>query len=131
MFKASTGTKRVQNQKHCCFKCKKMVLHLGDHLKIHRNDNDTEINEILESKDLNRTAAKGSSKGKTNERLSAQELYHNRGDHRHNKEVLHKGEGELIVSRRPSKDFSTNDYGPCPKCLLWLSKMNLLKHIQG
>ena len=65
MPKASTGTKRVQNQKHCCFKCKKMVLHLGDHLKIHRNDNDTEINAILENKDLNQTASKGSSKAKT------------------------------------------------------------------
>ena len=129
MPKASTGTKRVQNQKHCCFKCKKMVLHLGDHLKIHRNDNDTEINAILENKDLNQTARKGSSKAKTNERLLAQELYRNRGDHRHNKDVLRKGEGELIVSRRPSKDFSSDDYGPCPKCLLWVSKVNLLKHL--
>ena len=48
MPEASTGTKNVQNQKHCCFKCKKIVLQLGDHLKIHRNDNDAEINAILE-----------------------------------------------------------------------------------
>ena len=48
MPEASTGTKSVQNQKDCCFKCKKIVLQLGDHLKIHRNDNDAEINAILE-----------------------------------------------------------------------------------
>ena len=118
--------KRVQNQKHCCLKCGRMVLHLGDHLKIHKGDG--EIDAIIAGKE-NQKVVKKDKQIKGQPRLSAQELYPNRGDHRHNMAVLKKKKGELIVARRPSTSFSVSNYGPCPKCLLWMTKTNLGKHI--
>ena len=104
--------RRIQNQKHSCLNCRKKVLHLGQHLKQHPND--PEVRSILDAR------------GK--DREIKQEMYRNRGDNRNNIAVENAGEGELLLSRRPSSDFNIADYGPCDKCFLWVLKENLLKH---
>ena len=58
-----------------------------------------------------------------------QEMFRNKGDHHHNLSVLAKKSGELILSRRPSSDFRTEDFGPCPKCYLWMLKSNFAHHM--
>ena len=129
-------TKRVQNQKHACLVCGKMVMHIGDHIKIHKGVK--EVDEILAHKENKKPASKDqptADAGKKKKRayiprLSLQELYRNRGDHRHNMAVLRDKKGELIVSRRPTRNFKSSDFGPCPKCYLWLTKINLPKHIE-
>ena len=98
-----------QNQKHSCFKCNEMVLHLGEHLKIHKGDN--EVDAILASKENHE------GKDSTAKRISAQELYRNRGGRHPDMKVLREKQGELIVSHRPFKNFRSDDFGLCPKCL--------------
>lgn len=88
---------RVYNQKHCCFLCKKMILHLPCHFKSkHRND--PEIKDALMKSDKRRF-----------DKLRA------KGDNMHNELVLKEGKGEFIISRRPV-EFQVIDFAPCSIC---------------
>ena len=77
------------------------------------------VKEILEEKHVVK-------KGRA--RHALQEIFRNKGDHKHNMRVLEEKRGELIVSQRPTRDFRSMNYGPCAKCRLWVFKLNLLKH---
>lgn len=56
----------------------------------------------------------------------------NLGNHRHNVEVLRKGEGELVVVHRPLSDQQAcpNNYLPCTECLGYYVKRDLHKHVK-
>lgn len=51
-----------------------------------------------------------------------------RGDDVHNSAVCHLGEGELLLSRRPTSPFNTHDYGPCPNCREWMLMRTITRH---
>ncbi|XP_061190500.1 uncharacterized protein LOC133198421 [Saccostrea echinata] len=103
---------RVFNQKHCCFICQKMVLHLPDHLwRCHKSH--PVVKEALSS---NR-------KGRFDQ-------IRTKGDHLHNIKVVKEGKGELILSRRPER-FISKDYEPCYNCLEWMHKGTLKKHFKA
>lgn len=100
---------RVYNQKHCCFLCKKMILHLPCHFKSkHRND--PEIKDALMKTDKRRF-----------DKLRA------KGDNMHNELVLKEGKGELIISRRPV-EFQVIDFAPCSICYEWMNMKYIDKH---
>ncbi|KAH3754703.1 hypothetical protein DPMN_189384 [Dreissena polymorpha] len=42
--------------------------------------------------------------------------------------TIKRGRGEILLERRPTKDFNLSNYGPCPYCLLWVAKALLKKH---
>ena len=100
---------RVYNQKHCCFLCKKMVLHLPSHFKS-KHHMVPEIKEALM---------------KTGKRRFDELRV--KGDHMNNEQVLKEGKGELIISRRP-KEFRVTDFGPCSICFEWMKIDYLHKH---
>ena len=98
--------KRAQNQKHSFLKCGRMVLHLGDHLKIHKGDAD--IDAIIACKENHKKVVIKDNETKGQSRLCEQQLYRNR-DHHHNMAVLRENQGELIVAHRPSTSFSVSN----------------------
>lgn len=119
-FTISHGKKkRKQNQKHACGVCGKLVLHLGEH--IFRHQGVEEVDNIIRKKKLNKSRVP----------FIDQEIFRNRGDHQHNLKVVANKSGELILSRRPAADFRTEDFGPCPKCYLWMLKANLPHHLSS
>ena len=116
-FTISQGNKkRKQNQKHACGVCGKLVLHIGEHITRHEGIDEVDI--IINKKKL----------GKSKVPSIEQEMFRNKGDHKHNLRVLANKAGELILSRRPACDFRTSEFGPCPKCYLWMLKVNLPHH---
>lgn len=52
----------------------------------------------------------------------------NLGNHKHNKQVLEKGEGEFIVLHRPKDLADHRDYVPCRFCYGYLAKQAIWKH---
>ena len=55
----------------------------------------------------------------------------NLGNHRHNSEVLRKGEGKLIVKYRPNcGDLMAESYVPCDHCLGYFISYDLWKHVR-
>ena len=58
-------------------------------------------------------------------------MFRNKGDHQHNLRVLAQKSGELILSRRPSSNFRTEEFGPCPKCYLWMLKTSFGQHMSN
>ena len=116
--------KRRQNHRHYCALCPSKVLHISQHLPIHKGV--PEVDVILKLKEAQKDRGK--------KPVRAQDLFRYKGDHQHNMTVLEKKNGELIVGRRvfsPGETFSVDDYGPCPECLLWVAKANFKKHLSA
>ena len=114
--------KRRQNHRHYCALCPSKVLHISQHLLLHKAD--PEVNAILKLKEAQ--------KGRGKKSVRAQDLFRYKGDHQHNMTVLEKKTGELVVARRvfsPGETFSVDDFGPCPECLQWVVKANFQKHL--
>ena len=90
---------RVYNSYHACFYCSKLFMHILPHLR--------KKHKIKKPAENNLRAL---------------------GDDKHNNIVLEEKKGELLLSRRPKKDFKASDYGPCPHCKEWLLKTVIPRH---
>lgn len=53
-----------------------------------------------------------------------------RGDDKHNRQVLEKGEGEIILARRPTTEFDITNFGPCPDCREWVLLKSIKYHFR-
>ena len=54
------------------------------------------------------------------------------GDDRHNSACIEKGEGEIIIARRPTeKQFDVSNYGPCILCRQWLCLKGIKYHFEA
>jgi len=53
---------------------------------------------------------------------------HNLGNHVHNQQVVHDGQGEFIVLHRPKYETDYTDYVHCRYCYAYLSKRSIWKH---
>lgn len=55
-----------------------------------------------------------------------------RGNHEYNLKVLANGGtvDDLMLARRENNELVTSDFGPCPKCLIWIKELNMKKHIR-
>lgn len=102
-----------------CYYCKKSYRHrIRDHL-VGKHSNEIEI------------AAALAKTGK--ERDNALDLVRNKGNFKHNVAVLSSGQGELILSRRPStmnKPVDINNYLPCTHCFSFFLKDELWRHVK-
>ena len=108
--KKKEGNERVYNNYHSCYYCGTLRQHIDVHLKTHMNI--PEVKEIF----------KNDKPDTTNIRL--------KGDHRNNKKVLKEGVGELILSRRPTRELDVDNYGPCISCHQWLLLKKMKRHLQ-
>ena len=91
--------KRRQNHRHYCALCPSKVLHISQHLPIHKEV--PEVDVILKLKEAQKDRGK--------KPVRAQDLFRYKGDHQHNMTVLEKKTGELVVGRRvfsPGETFS-------------------------
>ena len=100
---------RVYNTRHACLFCGVLIQHLPAHLKARHK-------KRLESSLLH-----GKSKNRYDELRIA-------GDDKHNKTVIEKGEGELLLARRPVKTFIAAEHGPCPYCFQWMHQDSMKLH---
>ena len=105
-------TDRVYNSYHNCTYCDKLCSNFAQHMKRrHLKEADVEkIYAISDEKKRRRQIA-----------LLSAEV-----DHIHNIKVKNEG-GEILLYRRPSRDFQFDSFGPCPSCFLWISKKMLRK----
>ena len=55
-----------------------------------------------------------------------------RGNFEHNKVVLKRGYGEMIVGRRPASGglYRANDFIPWPRCLIFILRADVEPHLQ-
>ncbi|XP_053380135.1 uncharacterized protein LOC128548751 [Mercenaria mercenaria] len=65
---------------------------------------------------------------KSLERRKALTKLQNEGNYVHNIEVLKKGSGRLVVSRRPKTETDASKYIPCEYCLAFVSENLLWQH---
>ncbi|CAG2209412.1 unnamed protein product [Mytilus edulis] len=94
---------RIYDNTHACYFCGKIVLHINEHLKTHRNQDEVKFEPDF---------------------TALLKL----GDDRHNRQCLKKGEGEIILARRPKDYFDITQYGPCPDCREWVLLKGLKCH---
>ena len=100
---------RVYNTRHACLFCGALVLHLPAHLKACHKER------------LEQSVLHGKSKSRYDQLRIA-------GDHKHNKTVMEKGEGELLLARRPVNSFIAGEHGPCPYCFQWMHEDSMKLH---
>ena len=121
---------RVYNARHCCpFGCKKLYTNFSQHVLSKMHETEPEVIQISQitvaSDDSGDTKEQ-----KMRERKKLIAILRNRGDNKHNRRVLEKKHGEVIVARRVAekKDFRIAEYGPCPFCLEWLKLEVIARH---
>ena len=105
---------RIYNSVHACLFCSKKVAHIRAHLKSkHRQE--PEVEALLNCKDANI-------------KDTGYIALRCKGDDKHNCKSIAEGKGELLLSRRPTISFTSEDYGPCPKCREWMLKETISRH---
>ena len=110
---AKKGT-RVYNTVHACLYCSRLVQHIRVHLKA-KHSTQQRMVRILEEQD----------EIKQDKALS---MMRSVGDDKHNCSIIKDGKGELLLMRRPVKDFRSGDYGPCPNCREWMLRKSIVRH---
>ena len=93
--------KRVWNRHNYCLFCPCRGTNISKHLRIHVDQE--EVKKII-SLDARLKCTKNDHMSK---QISARlEILRNKGNHKHNKEVMDHGEGEIILARRPKNQGS-------------------------
>ena len=105
--------KRVRDKKQVCFICRSTVLWLSRHLERCHRDNFL-VAQVL--------AKKGQ------ERKDGLKRLRNLGSFKHNIDVLNKGSGELLVTRRTNGKHKPESYLPCTKCYGFFYHHDLWRH---
>ncbi|XP_021353744.1 uncharacterized protein LOC110450516 [Mizuhopecten yessoensis] len=108
---------RVFNSYQFCGVCNVKVSNFSQHIERHKDKhkNCPEIQQILHEKD-------------EKERKLLQKQLRAKFNHENNMRTLKAGKGEILLERRPTINFKHDDFGPCPRCLLWIAKKLLQKH---
>jgi hypothetical protein len=113
-----TGCKQVYDKINYCTYCMKAISSkISRHLlSVHKAD--SRVSDIL-------TLPKRSP-----ERMAKLELLANKGNFKHNLEVIKRNEGFLVVGRRESnlKDYKSTSYLPCNFCKKFILKKTLWLH---
>ncbi|XP_078312171.1 uncharacterized protein LOC111134313 isoform X1 [Crassostrea virginica] len=117
-YEKKEGKRNYQRLSYCCF-CKnsyhsKISKHI---LAVHATEP-----EVLQISALQL---------KSTERKIALQKLQKKGNYYHNCDVLKKGEGILIVYRRPKEDISASDYLPCEFCLGFFHEKQLWLHAKS
>ena len=104
-----------EGKRNSCHFCRKKVAVLWRHIKTAHAEED-EVIQINACTDMT----------EKNRRLS---LLRYRGNFEHNKRVIQKGRGQLIVGRRSvNAQYTASDFLPCPHCLVFVLRFDLHRH---
>lgn len=106
---------RLGKKRQFCLYCKKPYIKMARHLS-QKHANEMDVAHALSFR-------KGSKK-----RLLLLEQLRKKGNYQHNVEVLKNGSGELITSKRTTKDYSVGVYLPCQYCLAFYIRHELWRH---
>ena len=118
IFVMRTNNDKVLGRKYdkvmYCLYCSKPQTRVSRHLKVHHRDQPDVVKYMT---------------AKTQE----EENYHltmmrNKGNHRHNYDVMEKGEGQLVVVYRPNHNADPKDYRPCRYCFGWFARKEAWQH---
>jgi hypothetical protein len=116
--KYKSGSKEGQNvypKENFCLYCDKCLLNVSRHYEtIHQDE--SEVAELSKYE-------KNSSK-----RRALQIVLKNKGNLKRNVEVLTKGQGEIIVVRRPEETLPADRFIPCPNCFGFFQKYDISAH---
>lgn len=115
VMQTSNGERRMWDKKHFCYYCDKPQSKMTRHL------------ETVHGKEPE--VAGASLEVDAEKRKIRFMKLRNIGDHRHNVEVLKKGEGSLLVGYRPpNKSADPKAYGPCINCYGYYIRKDLWRH---
>ncbi|XP_072174309.1 uncharacterized protein, partial [Diadema setosum] len=106
-------SKRAYDKVAYCLYCDKPQKKLTQHLPQHKNE--VEVAAYMAEKP-----------GEKRQRLLT--IIRNKGNHKHNCEVLAEDKGGLVVIYRPSHHADPQDYVPCYHCYGWFAKTEMWKH---
>ncbi|XP_064643399.1 uncharacterized protein LOC135497602 [Lineus longissimus] len=116
VYQRKSDGARTYDRRHSCYFCgaldSKVSRHWG---KAHKDEMEVAKIQAISDK---------AHKDKEKERLR------HMGDFSHNIKVLQKGEGSLIVSRRPSVARNAEEYLPCIYCLAFLHQDECWRHVK-
>ena len=116
---------RVITSNHACYYCGVLRTHIQDHL-LRKHADESDVKRI---KNMLPSDKKSPNWQKEQEEVQPyMDMLRAMGDNEHNKMVLEKQKGQMLLYRRPTANFDHREYGPCPKCLLWLRRNSLSKH---
>ena len=99
-----------------CYYCGKLVSKVSKHLPAHHSK-EPEVKEIMDLP----TGSK--------DKRQKLKLITNWGNHNHNKKVLKKGKGDIIVAKRPTEAVSFHHWYPCTCCFAWINRSELWRHV--
>ncbi|XP_029700999.1 uncharacterized protein isoform X2 [Takifugu rubripes] len=109
------STITLYTKKNYCYVCGAGVSKISRHLLKHAD----------EEPDI---AAAFAKRKKSSERKKLLEVLRNRGNYKHNQEVLEKNSGMLKISRRSKKRFSTKELRSCPYCKAMHKRKHVWQH---
>lgn len=109
------GSEKVGMKRQFCLYCKKPYVKMARHLS-QKHASEADVARALSFR-------KGSKK-----RLLLFEQLLKKGNYQHNVEVLKNGSGEVITSKRSTKDYSVDVYLPCQYCLAFYVRHDLWRH---
>ncbi|XP_064628140.1 uncharacterized protein LOC135487883 [Lineus longissimus] len=113
-YQKKDGGNRPYDRRQACFYCGELKAKFPRHLeKCH-------VDEVEVARIFNLTDKQ--TKLKEVERIRL------KGNFNHNVKILQKGEGELIVARRPIQHRDANEYIPCIHCLAFLHEDEAWRH---
>ena len=103
---------------HACKFCSGLFTHIQDHVE-NKHKKEPQVLKIAELKEKVKNLH-----DHNQQKLIKQYqcLLRYEGDHLHNIKVLRNKDGELLVQRKAcgKETFVHHNYGPCPKCFVWL-----------
>lgn len=112
------GGLRKYNKKHHCFYCGKLVLKMSRHLARKHSDKD----EVAKAFSLPKNSK---------ERHLQLDLIRNKGNFKHNTEVLERQKGELIPYMLPQHKEQAHKFTHCPYCFGLYRKRTMWHHFRN
>jgi hypothetical protein len=117
IYKKKDDGARTYDRRHACYFCGSLDSKVSRHWgKAHKDEVEVARIQAISDKVL---------KDKEHERLR------HMGDFSHNIKVLQKGEGSLIVSRRPTEARNAEEYLPCLYCLAFMHQDECWRHTRS
>ena len=103
---------RVYNKVYACLICNDIVQHIPAHMKMHKDRSC--VQNVLKTEEPN------------------WDKLRKVGCDIHNRQVVEKGDGEIVGLARMVDDecFDVYEYGPCPSCRQWLTMKGMKKHFK-
>lgn len=109
--KGTSTNDRFYDNLHACYFCGKVVLHIKLHLQTRLHRKEELVKNVLADEKPDFT------------------MLRKMGDDKHNRECIEKGEGQIILARRPKGNkFDVSQFGPCVICKEWVYLKGIKYH---